>query len=340
LKAVVLHNTKPIEQKPLSIEEVATPTPKAEQLLIKVAACGVCRSNLHMVEGDWLEYGVPTHLPIIPGHEVVGTVADVGDDGTQFKIGDRVGVQPLWSTCRVCEYCTSGNEQLCQSKNITGESVDGGYAEYMVSTSEHTYHLPNNLRFTESAPLFCPGVTAYSAVKKAESDPSKKVAIFGIGGVGHMALQFTTLFGATVVAVSRGSQHLQLATELGANKIVDVSEGSVDSWLKEIGPVDSSIVFAPSSSLTQLAIKATKPGGTIVIGAHAEVGEFPFVEGKRIVGSILGSRRDMQEVLRIANSGKVKAVCEEYPLENANHALQMLKAGKIRARAVLVTSVK
>jgi len=340
LKAVVLHNTKPIEQNPLRIEEVTTPTAKTRELLIKVAACGVCRSNLHMVEGDWIEYGVPTHFPIIPGHEVVGTVASVSEDDAHFRVGDRVGAQPLWSTCGTCKYCMSGREQLCQSKNITGESVDGGYAEYMVSTLDHTYRLPDNLKFTESAPLFCPGVTAYSAVKKAEPDPGKRVAIFGIGGVGHMALQFTNLCGATVVAVSRGNQHLQLATDLGASKTVDVSKASAESWLKEIGPVDSSVVFAPSSSLTQLAIKTTKPGGTIVVGAHAEVGEVPIVEGKRIVGSILGSRRDMQEVLSIAASGRVKAICEEYPLEDANHVLQMLKAGKVRARAVLKTSVK
>lgn len=293
-----------------------------------------------MVEGDWAEYGVPTHFPIIPGHEVVGTVADVGQHSTQFTIGDRVGVQPLWSTCGVCEYCISGKEQLCQSKEITGESVDGGYAEYMVSDAEHTYHLPNNLDFTESAPLFCPGVTAYSAVKKAEPEPSKRVAIFGIGGVGHLALQFTNLYGATVVAVSRSDRHLELATELGAKRTVDVSKGSVESWLSEIGPVDSSIVFAPSTKLTQLAIKATKPGGIIVVGVHAEAGEVPFVEEKKVVGSILGSRRDMQEVLNIAASGRVKAICEEYPLENANHVLQLLKAGKVRARAVLVTPVR
>jgi propanol-preferring alcohol dehydrogenase len=171
--------------------------------------------------------------------------------------------------------------------------------------------VPDNLKDSEAAPLFCPGVTAYGAVKKAELRAGKRVAIFGIGGVGHMVIQMARLFGADVIAVARSKQHHALASELGASEVVDISKGDQEEWLRRIGPVDSSIVFAPSTEVAQLAMKATKPGGTTVIGVWVKLGQLPFVE-KRVVGSVIGSRQDVKEVLN------------------------MLKTGQIRARAVLV----
>lgn len=335
MKAALLRRPRPVEENPLSVEEVPIPDIARRQVLIRVAACGVCRSNLHMIEGDWVSMGVPAKSPIIPGHEIVGKVARVGDYVETFKEGDKVGVQPLWSSCGKCEFCLTGREQICQSKRITGEHVDGGYAEYMVANADHVYSVPDNLKEAEAAPLFCPGVTAYGAVKKAELHGGKRVAVFGIGGVGHMVIQFARLYGADVIAVTRSNQHMALAKELGASEVVDISKGSREEWLKRIGPVDSSIVFAPSTELTQLAIGATKPGGTTVIGVWADLGQLPVVEEKRVVGSVIGSRQDMQEVLRLASAKKIKSVYEEFKLEKANDALRMLKAGKIRARAVL-----
>lgn len=336
MKAVLLRQCKAVEEYPLSVEDVPVPTLASGQVLVEVKACGVCRSNLHMVEGDWIATGVPAKFPIIPGHEIVGRVARLGNNVDILKEGDRVGIQPLWSACGRCEFCLTGREQLCQSKEITGETVDGGYAEYVVANSEHVYPLPDNLKDSEAAPLFCPGITAYSAVKKAELQPGKRVAVLGVGGVGHMVIQFARLSGADVIAVSGGEQHLRLARELGASEVVDIREGDQEQWLRKIGPVDSSIVFAPSAPLTELAIRATKPGGTTVIGVSTVLGQWLFFNEKRVVGTVIGSRNDMREVLRIAGTGRIKAVCDEYRLGMANDVLTMLKAGRIRARAVLV----
>jgi propanol-preferring alcohol dehydrogenase len=335
VKAVLLHRPKPIEQDPLSIEEVPIPTIGRRQVLVKVAACGVCRSNLHMIEGDWVEKGVPAKSPIIPGHEITGRIAKRGEDVDAFKEGDRVGIQPLWSTCGRCEFCLTGRENICLSKQITGETVDGGFAEYMVADANHLYRLPDNLKDAEAAPLFCPGITAYGAVKKAELRAGKRVAVFGVGGVGHMVIEFARLNGADVIAVSRSSRGLELAKELGSSKAVDISKGDQEDWLKKIGPVDSSIVFAPSTELAQLAVRATKPGGITVVGVFVELGTLPFVEEKRVLGSVVGPRQDMMEVLRLASDRKIRPVYEEFKLEMANEVLKMLKTGRIRARAVL-----
>jgi propanol-preferring alcohol dehydrogenase len=336
MKTALLRRPKPIEENPLSIEEVSIPTIGSRQVLVKVAACGVCRSNLHMIEGDWAAMGIPAKSPIVPGHEIVGSVARLGDDVGAFKEGDRVGIQPLWSTCGVCEFCLTGREQICRSREITGETVDGGYAEYVVADANHLYPVPDNLKDSEAAPLFCPGITAYGAVKKAELRVGKRVAIFGIGGVGHMVMQMARLYGADVIAVGRSKQHLALASELGASEVIDISKGDQEEWLRRIGPVDSSIVFAPSTELAQLAMKATKPGGTTVIGVWVELGQLPFADEKRVVGSVIGSRQDMKEVLGLASAGKIKPIYEEFKLEAANKVLNMLKTGQIRARAVLV----
>jgi len=336
MRAAVLRTPMPIDRNPLSMEDVATPTVGRGQVLVKIGACGVCRSNLHMIEGDWVKRGAPAKSPIIPGHEIAGRVARVGDDVKVFREGDKVGVQPLWSSCGRCEYCLTGREQLCKSREITGETVDGGYAEYVVANADHVYHVPDNLNESEAAPLFCPGITAYGAVRKAELSPGKRVAVFGIGGVGHMVVQFAKLYGAEVIAVSRSRQHLDLAKAVGASTVVDSSKGDTAEWLNEIGEVDSSIVFAPSTNIAQLAVKATKRGGITVIGVWAELGELPFPEEKRVVGSILGSREDMKKVLSLASAGKIKSVYEEHSLEKANEVLKMLKNIEIRARAVLV----
>jgi propanol-preferring alcohol dehydrogenase len=336
MRAVLLRDPKPIEQNPLTIEDVPSPNVGDGQVLVKIGACGVCRSNLHMIEGDWVDHGVPAKSPIIPGHEIAGKIVALGNGVAVFQEGDRVGIQPLWSSCGTCEYCLTGREYLCPSKQITGETRDGGYAEYIVANTAHLYAVPANLNDSEAAPLFCPGLTAYGAVTKAGLAPGKRVGIFGIGGVSHIAVQLARLYGADVIAVTRSSQHLKLAEELGASTVVDVSHGSQVEWLKSIGSVDSSIVFAPSSSMAQLAVKATKLGGTVVMGVYANLGDFQFVEEKRILGSVIGSRNDMKQVLSLAGSGRIKVMYDEFKLEQADKALKMLKKSELRARAVLV----
>jgi len=335
VKAVLLNAPAPLEEHPLQIAEVPVPQPGPGQLLIRVAACGVCGSNLHMIEGDWP--GVPTFTPIIPGHELVGRVAGVGEGVSAFGEGDRVGVQPLWSTCGQCEYCRTGRDPLCRTKEITGESVHGGYAEYVLSVADHTYLLPDGLDDAEAAPLFCPGITAYGAVTKAGLGPARTLALFGVGGVGHMVLQLASLQGAQVTAVSRGREHLELAAELGAVRALDATGDDPGQVLASEGGVDASIVFAPSSTSVRQALQATKPGGTVVVGVNAEVGALPFAEEKTIVGSILGNRQQMREVLALAAAGRLRSVVETFPLDQAAEALGRLKSGGIRARAVLLT---
>jgi alcohol dehydrogenase, propanol-preferring len=335
MKAVVLESLAPIEQDPLVVREVERPSAGNGQVVVKVAACGVCRSNLHMIEGDWASGGTPSHTPIIPGHEVVGTVSDIGPNVEHLSVGDRVGVMPLWSTCGYCEFCVAGLDHLCQDKHITGETVDGGYAEYMLATAAHTYLLPDEVAFEDAAPLFCPGITAYGSVSKARLSPGKKVAVFGIGGVGHLVLQMAGLTGADVFAVSRGRNHLDLAEELGATG-VDASSGDPADALQRLGGVDASIVFAPSEAVVAQAVRATRPGGTVVLGVNANPGTLPFAQEKVVVGSLLGTRQQMREVVKLAAAGKIKAHCEPFALDDATNALTALKHGEVRARAVLM----
>lgn len=335
MKAVLLDALGPLDQHPLRLADIGEPEPGPGQVLVRISACGVCRSNLHMVEGDWP--GVPTFTPIVPGHELVGRVAALGEGVTAFAEGDRVGVQPLWSTCGRCEYCLTGRDPLCRTKEITGETVHGGYAEYTVSVADHTYLLPGGLDDAQAAPLFCPGITAYGAVAKVGLAPPRTMALFGVGGVGHMVLQLAALQGAQVTAVSRGREHLELATELGAVRGLDATAEDPGQVLASEGGVDASIVFAPSSTSLRQALQATKPGGTVVVGVNAEVGGLPFAEEKTIVGSLLGNRQQMREVLELAAAGRLRSVVETFPLEQAEEVLGRLKAGRVRARAVLLT---
>src|SRR5271154_3466591 len=336
MRAMILEKPAPIDEAPLRLVETGVPRPGRGEVLIKVGACGVCRYNLHMIEGDWVRNGVPAKLPIIPGHEIVGRVTALGEGVEGVSVGDRVGVQPLWATCEKCEYCLTGREELCPYKEVTGETVDGGYAEYVLARERHIYHVPESISDAEAAPLFCPGITAFNAVSKARLAPGRTLAIFGFGGVGHMVQQLAQLAGAEVTVVARSASHLALATKLGAARTIDVSSVAADEVLRKTGGVDAAILFAPSSTLLKQAIHGTKPGGVIVVGAFAEVGELPFVEEKTVVGSLLGSREQMRELLRIAAAGKVRAVVESLPLEQVGDALQRLKREEIEARAVVV----
>jgi alcohol dehydrogenase, propanol-preferring len=334
MKAALLHKVALIETNPLKIENIETPTPGRGQILVKIDASGVCRSNLNMVEGDWVNAGVPPKYPIIPGHEIAGTVAEVGPGVESVRKNDRVGMQPLWISCGTCELCLTGGEYYCSKREILGETVDGGYAEYILAYDGHVYPLPSNIDAVTAAPLFCPGVTAYGAAKKAGIQPGMKVAVFGVGGVGHMAIQFAKLYGADIYAVTRSDLHLALASDLGATPI----DGKKDpvGELTKLGKMDSSIVFAPSSKVAMQAVRATKVRGTVVMGAPGGIEEFPFDEEKRIVGTLVGGRQATREVIALAAAGKISPVTERHRLDEANEMLRAVKNGELRARAVLV----
>ena len=333
MRAHQLFVPAPLSEKPLRWGDADRPEPGAGQLLIEVAGCGVCRSNLHMIEGDWVDGGVPAISPIIPGHEVTGRVARVGDGVEGFAVGDPVGVQPLWWACGECEFCTSGREQLCHQRIITGEHVDGGYGEYLLSYADYTYQVPENLDLVDAAPLFCPGITAYGAVDKIDVGPGDVVAVFGLGGVGHMAVQMAALTGAEVLAVGRTPAHLEVARELGAARTVDSTDA--DALDAIAGTADAVLTFAGSDEVTRQAMRTLKWGGTLVNAVPITVEGFHFNTGQTIKGSILGNREQMRAVLRLAAEGKIRTVVERFPMPEADDALTQLADGRLRSRAVL-----
>ncbi len=332
MKAMVLHGTAPIGTDPLSYEEVEMPVPAHGEIIIKVGACGVCRSNLQVIEG---ERGSPPKLPLIPGHEVVGVVTELGSGVTSLTVGDRVGAQPQFSVCGSCDLCISGRENLCQNAKRLGWSVDGGYSEYMRGFAAHVHKVPKSLEDAQAAPLFCPGVTAYSAVKASRPFPGKRIAVFGIGGVGHMAIQFAKLSGAEVIAVSRSPMHTKLAEDLGADRTIISSEENPAEVLARHGKADSSIVFAPSDEAVSQAMAATKRGGIIVLGVDCNIKGYSFMNGHSIVASVVGTRKDISEVLELASQGLVSVTARQMGLSDANKALRALKEGRIEGRIVL-----
>lgn len=323
----------PLSDRPLRWGEAERPEPGPGQLLIKVAGCGVCRSNLHMIEGDWVDGGVPAISPIVPGHEVTGHVEVVGEGVSGFAVGDPVGVQPLWWACGECEFCTSGREQLCHRRIITGEHVDGGYGEYMLSWADFTYQVPANLDLVDAAPLFCPGITAYGVVDKIDVGPGDVVAVFGLGGVGHMALQMAVLTGAEVVAVGRTRSHLEVARELGAARTVDSTDRAAMDAIA--GTADAVLTFAGADEVTAQAMRTLKWGGTLVNAVPISLDEFHFNMGQTIKGSILGNREQMRAVLQLASEGKIRTVVERFTMDQAQDALAKLAAGELRSRAVV-----
>ena len=340
MKAMVLSELAPIESKPLKLTQIDRhEIQRPNEILIKIEACGVCHSQLHEIEGDWKELGIPPRLPTVPGHEVVGKIIEIGKNVTKFKVGDRAGITPLLESCMKCQYCNEGKEYLCESMEVLGESLKGGYAEYITVTEDFATKIPDTMKPEYAAPLFCAGITAYKAVKASEPSKNKKIGIFGIGGVGHMAIQFAKLEGADVIAISRNIKHLEVAKNLGVSTTITFNQdqGVVLKELKEkIGLLDAAIVFAPADIVTNTAIKAIKKGGLVVIATIGEISNFVAFEEKTIRGTLIGSRNDMKEVIKIAVEKNLKVVSEVYPLEQANEVLAKLKTSEIEARAVLI----
>jgi len=340
MRAMVLSQCAPIETSPLKLEKIDRhQITKENEILIKIEACGVCHSQLHGIEGDWKDLGIPPSLPTVPGHEVVGKVVEIGKNVTKFKVGDRAGITPLLEACKTCQYCKEGKEYLCESSEITGESFKGGYTEYIPVLEDFATKVPENMKPEYAAPLFCAGITAFKAVKAAEPKLHKKIGIFGIGGVGHMAVQFAKVEGCDVIAFSRNQNHLDVARRLGAVDSMVFSENQED-FLKEIkekqGLLDAAIVFAPADIVTDTAIKSVKKGGVIVIATIGENPPFIAFEEKTIRGTLIGSTKDMEQVIKICNEKNLEVISETYPLEKANEVLKKLKDSQIEARAVLI----
>jgi len=340
MRAMVLSECAPIETNPLKLSEINKhQIERQNEILIKIEACGVCHSQLHGIEGDWKELGIPPTLPTVPGHEVVGTIVEIGTNVTKFKVGDRAGITPLLEACKNCQYCKEGKEYLCESSTITGESFKGGYTEYITVTEDFATKIPENMKPEYAAPLFCAGITAFKAVKAAEPQQDKKIGIFGIGGVGHMAVQFANIEGCNVIAFSRNQNHLDVAKRLGATDTIKFS-GSQEDLLVQIkekhGMLDAAIVFAPADLVTDSAIKSVKKGGIIVIATIGENPSFVAFEEKTIRGTLIGSTKDMEQVINICDEKNLEVISERFPLEKANEVLKKLKDSEIEARAVLI----
>jgi len=340
MRAMVLSKLGPVESNPLKLtkidrHEIANP----KEVLVKIEACGVCHSQLHSIEGDWKDIGIPPTLPTVPGHEVVGKIVEIGSNVTKFKVGERVGITPLLSSCLDCQYCNDGKEYLCEKMDVTGESLKGGYTEYITVSEDFATKVPDTMKSEYAAPLFCAGITAYKAVKAAEPKKNKKIAVFGIGGVGHMAIQFAKIEGCEVSGVSRKEKHLEVAKKLGADNVFVYSSNQkqfLQDVNEEYGLFDAAIVFAPVEQVTDTAIKSIKKGGIVVIATVGNIPNFLAFEEKTVRGTLIGSRKDMEDVIKISDEHKLKVVTESFPLEQANEVLARLKNSEIDARAVLI----
>lgn len=325
-------------QTKLHIEETVKPTPGAGQALVKLEACGVCHTDLHALNGDW---PVKPKLPLIPGHEGVGIVEAIGPDVTAVKIGDRVGIPWLYSACGECDYCLAGKETLCHDQENGGYSVDGGYAEYCLAAADYVAKIPENLSSVEAAPILCAGVTTYKALKVSGAKPGDWVAIYGIGGLGHVALQYAKAMGFHVVAVDITDEKLALAKQLGAD--IAVNGQNIDPAeviQQQVGGVQAAISVAVSKVPFEQAYRSIKRGGTLVaVGLPHEELPIPIfntvLNGITVKGSIVGTRIDMKEALDFAARGKVKAQIETAPLSEVNEVLDKMVAGKINGRIVL-----
>lgn len=323
---------------PLVIEEVTVPRPGAGEILVKIEACGVCHTDLHAAEGDW---PVKPNPPFIPGHEGVGHVVAVGSGVNHVKEGDRVGIPWLYSACGYCEHCLGGWETLCETQQNSGYSVNGGFAEYALADAAYVGHLPANVGFVEIAPILCAGVTVYKGLKVTDTKPGDWVVISGVGGLGHMAVQYAKAMGLNVAAVDVDDAKLALAQRLGATVTVNAMKTDPAAYLKkEIGGAHGALVTAVSPKAFEQALGMVRRGGTISLNGLPP-GQFPLdifgmvLNGITVRGSIVGTRLDLQESLDFAAQGKVAATVTTDKLENINQVFERMHKGQIEGRIVL-----
>jgi propanol-preferring alcohol dehydrogenase len=334
MKAAVLHEFGG----PLVIEEMPVREPRENQVLVKVITCGVCHTDLHACQGDW---PVKPKVPLIPGHEAIGYVVALGPGVKNVKEGDIVGVPWLYSACGCCEFCITGWETLCESQQNGGYSVDGGYAEYVIADARYVAHFPANINFLEIAPIICAGVTVYKGLKETDTKPGEWVAISGVGGLGHLAVQYAKAMGLHVAAIDVSDDKLQLAKSLGAELTVNAREQDPGVFLKkETGGMHGVLVTAVSPIAFSQGISALRRKGTISLNGlppgSFDLPIFQTVLNRYTVrGSIVGTRKDMQEAIAFAVEGKVKATVHAAKLENINGVFDQMKKGEIDGRVVL-----
>jgi propanol-preferring alcohol dehydrogenase len=336
MKAAILRDFK----QRLSIEEVERPHPEANEVLIQVEACGACHSDLHVADGDWTQLAGIVKKPLILGHEIAGHVVEKGPAVGDLQIGDRVGVPWIHWSCGECEFCREGNENLCSRQKITGVTVDGGYAEFVKAPATHALKIPDILSALEAAPLFCAGLTVYRALKGAGIVPGQRLAVLGIGGLGHLAVQFGRAFGAEVTAIDISDEKLELARTLGAGDTLNAATTDVVKQLRRKGGVHVSLVTSAAKAAYDTAFSCLRPAGTLlVVGLPAENICFPPIlmaaREVRIHASTVGTRQEMREVLAMAATGNMRCHVVKRPLAEANEALDLLRKGEVSGRIVL-----
>jgi propanol-preferring alcohol dehydrogenase len=319
--------------RPLKLMEVPVPTPGPEQMLIRVHTCGVCRTDLHVLDGELPH----PKLPLILGHEIVGTVSEIGSAVKQFRVGDRIGVPWLGFTCGICRYCRKGLENLCDNPGFTGYTLDGGYGEYTVADQRYSFPLPRSYGDAEAAPLLCAGLIGYRSYRMA-ADAGERLGIYGFGAAAHITIQVAVHQGKKVYAFTRpgDTETQEFARSLGA-----VWAGNSEELPPE--ELDAAIIFAPVGSLIPAALKASRKGGVVVSGGihMSDIPSFPYdiLWGERVVRSVANlTRTDGEEFLKIAPQVPVRTEVQTFPLEQANEALDRLRRGRIQGAAVLVVS--
>ena len=329
MKAYLLHSVAPVETNPLKTTEIPCPKPAAAELLVRVEVCGVCRTDLHVVEGE-----LPPHKsPIIPGHQVVGTVAELGLGAGRFKVGERVGIAWLHRACQACEYCRARKENLCDKPEFTGYTVDGGYAEYAVAPEDFVYPIPESFPSLQAAPLLCAGIIGFRSLKLSGIERGGRLGFYGFGAAAHVAIQVARHWGVEVYAATRDERHQKLALELGA-----VWVGGTLALPPQ--QLDAAIIFAPAGEIVPAALQALKKGGTLVLGGiHMSTIpplDYSLLYQERVVRSVANNtREDGREFLRVAAEIPIRTQVEVFPLRDANRALNALKNDAIRGDAVI-----
>ncbi|MCT7352001.1 alcohol dehydrogenase AdhP [Streptomyces sp. 15-116A] len=322
---------------PLVIEERPDPEPGPGQARIRVEASGLCHTDIHAAHGDW---PVKPSPPFVPGHEGVGVVEALGDGVTHLAVGQRVAVPWLGWACGRCEHCLSGWETLCEQQQNTGYSVDGGYAEKMLAPADFATVVPEGVDPRDAAPLTCAGVTTYKALKVADVRPTQLVAISGVGGLGHLAVQYAKIAGATVAAIDVTDDKLELARELGADILIDARKEDPAEVLRRHGGAHAAIALAVNEQAFASVYGGLRRGGKLVMvalpaGGTIRVPIFDTVlNGTSVIGSIVGTRQDLDEVFQLHAAGRTKVIYETRPLETVNESIEEVLNGQIKARIV------
>jgi propanol-preferring alcohol dehydrogenase len=324
---------------PLEIRDIAVPLPGPGQVLVRIEASGLCHTDIHAARGDW---PVKPSLPLVPGHEGVGIVERLGDGVTEVSVGDRVALPWLGYACGICDYCVSGRETLCESQRNTGYSMDGGHAEYALGYARHIVKVPDGVSPVEAAPLTCAGVTTYKAVKVSGLRPTERAAIFGIGGLGHLAQQYAQIFGADTIAVDVTEEKLDLARRLGAAHTVNAARTDPVAAIQTLGGADVAVVLAASPTVLEQAHASLRRGGRLVLVSLPKDNEMrlPIFQtvlgGISVIGSIVGTRADLAEVFRLHAAGRTRVELQTRKLEDVNDAIEDVLAGRVTARVVFV----